>query len=452
MAALNAKGPGQRKMPPTLLDSAAMATPARPVPLSTLLDGCATAVQAVRAGRSLTDVLAAVEPTLRPGVQALAFDVMRKLGAAAEVGRMLAPKRPAPWVDALLCSALALLWPAEAPAYPAHTLVDQAVAAARRRVPAAAGFVNAVLRRFVRERDTLVAAALRRPVARWNHPAWWIEQLRADWPAQWQALLAAADHHPPMTLRVNLRRISTDAYVQRLAAAGLGAAVPADPAIGGQAVVLERPCPVLALPGFTEGEVSVQDAAAQRAAPLLLAGGLAPGARVLDACAAPGGKAAHLLERADLDLLALDRDADRLERARAPCSACSCAPSCAPATPATRATGGTGAPSTRSCSTRPAALPGSCGAIPTSAGCAAPATCSRWPRSRHACSTRCVAAVEVRWASALRNMFGLPLRRSAPDRRIFATQHRSRRKAAAGIAGAPAAAAGQLRRSRGPVR
>ncbi len=304
-------------MPPTLLDSAAMATPARPVPLAALLDGCATAVQAVRAGRSLTDVLAAVEPTLRPGVQALAFDVMRKLGAAAEVGRMLAPKRPAPWVDALLCSALALLWPAEAPAYPAHTLVDQAVAAARRRVPAAAGFVNAVLRRFARERDTLAAAALRHPVARWNHPAWWIEQLRADWPAQWQALLAAADHHPPMTLRVNPRRISTDAYVQRLAAAGLGAAVPADPAIGGQVVVLERPCPVLALPGFTEGEVSVQDAAAQRAAPLLIAGGLAPGARVLDACAAPGGKAAHLLERADLDLLALDRDADRLERVRA---------------------------------------------------------------------------------------------------------------------------------------
>jgi 16S rRNA (cytosine967-C5)-methyltransferase len=285
-----------------------------PPALSRLLAGCAAAVQAVRAGRSLTDALARVDPGLRPGVQALAFHVMRRLGAATEARRLLAPRRPAPAVDALVCSALALLWPDEAPPYPAHTLVDQAVAAAQQVAPSAAGFVNAVLRRFGREQEALVAAARRTPEGRWNHPRWWVEQLRADWPAQWQALLAANDRHPPMTLRVNRRHATGAAYVARLAAAGLGGRLLDVPGAAGQTVLLDRPCPVQALPGFAAGDVSVQDAAAQRAAPLLLGAGLAPGARVLDACAAPGGKTAHLLELAELDLLALDSDAERLQR------------------------------------------------------------------------------------------------------------------------------------------
>ena len=121
-----------------------------------------------------------------------------------------------------------------------------------------------------------------------------------------------------MTLRVNRRRSSGADYLQRLAAQGIEARLLDDPAFGGQAVVLQRPCPVQALPGFADGEVSVQDASAQRAALLLAQDGprtvLAPGARVLDACAAPGGKTAHLLELADLDLLALDSDASRLAR------------------------------------------------------------------------------------------------------------------------------------------
>jgi 16S rRNA (cytosine967-C5)-methyltransferase len=119
-----------------------------------------------------------------------------------------------------------------------------------------------------------------------------------------------------MTLRVNQRRLSGSAYVQRLAAARIEAAVLADPALAGQAVVLAAPRPVAELPGFTEGEVSVQDSSAQLAAPLLLGTGLPRGARVLDACAAPGGKSAHLLELAELDLLALDVDAARLARVR----------------------------------------------------------------------------------------------------------------------------------------
>jgi 16S rRNA (cytosine967-C5)-methyltransferase len=171
-----------------------------------------------------------------------------------------------------------------------------------------------VLRRFLRERESLVQAVQRTPLGAYNHPLWWIDRIKADWPQAWQALLTTANQRPPMTLRVNARRGTGAAYVQRLAAHLRGATLLDDPGLGGQAVVLDQPCPVQQLPGFAEGEVSVQDAAAQRAAPLLLGDGLPPGARVLDACAAPGGKTAHLLERADLDLLALDSDPVRLAR------------------------------------------------------------------------------------------------------------------------------------------
>jgi 16S rRNA (cytosine967-C5)-methyltransferase len=299
-------------------------------PLSRLLLSTADAVAAVRAGRSLTDALARVPAELRPGTQALAFRVLRALGAALVVRQALAPKTPPPVVDALLLSALALMWPGDDPApYAEHTLVDQAVAAARDRAPAAAGFVNAVLRRFTREREAQVAAARHAPLAAFNHPLWWIERVKQDWPRQWQAILETSQRHPPMTLRVNARRCSGAAYQQRLAASGRAALRLEDPVFAGQALVLADPCPVGELPGFAEGDVSVQDAAAQRAAALLLgdvpssgasgdAGPTRPplraGARVLDACAAPGGKTAQLLERADLDLLALDSDPQRLLR------------------------------------------------------------------------------------------------------------------------------------------
>ncbi|MBQ0929226.1 16S rRNA (cytosine(967)-C(5))-methyltransferase RsmB [Ideonella alba] len=280
-------------------------------PLSRLLELTADAVAAVLAGRSLTDALAACAAPARPGVQALSFTVMRRLGAAQAVRARLAPKAPPPVVDALLCSAIALLWPDDAPPYPDHTLVDQAVTAARRKVPAASGFLNAVLRRFIRERAALVQEVSHEPVAAWNHPLWWIERLRHDWPGHWTALLQQAQQRPPMTLRVNRRHGTRDTYLARLQAAGLAArAMPDSP----DAVLLAQPVGVEQLPGFAQGDVSVQDLAAQRAAPLLLGAGLAPGARVLDACAAPGGKTAHLLECADLNLLALDTDAARLAR------------------------------------------------------------------------------------------------------------------------------------------
>ncbi|MDZ5456341.1 16S rRNA (cytosine(967)-C(5))-methyltransferase RsmB [Azohydromonas lata] len=283
------------------------------LPLARLLEHAADALAAVRAGRSLTDVLAAVPSDARAGTQALSFETLRRLGAATAVRGRLAPKSPPPQVDALLITALALLWPPEV--YAPHVLVDQAVKAVRRRSPNSAGFVNAVLRRFLRERDQLVAALQSDPVAAYSHPGWWIDRVKKDWPQDWSRLLQAANERPPMTLRVNARRGDAAGYVQRLADAGLPARV-----VGPQAVLLEQPVAVHQLPGFAQGDVSVQDSSAQLAAPLLLGVGvpgcapLPAGARVLDACAAPGGKTAHLLELAALDVLALDADPQRLPR------------------------------------------------------------------------------------------------------------------------------------------
>lgn len=325
------------------------------IALSRLIGHVADVVAAVRSGRSLADVMPEVPDAARPGTQALAFEVLRRLGGAVRVRAALAPRDPPARVDALLTSALALLWPVDEPPYPDHTLVDQVVTCARERAPAAAPFVNAVLRRFIREREARVREAMQDPLGAWNHPSWWVERLRHDWPACWQPLLEAANRHPPMTLRVHAQRMSGADYAARLQREGLAARVLDDPAYGGQAVQLTRPVPVQRLPGFAEGDVSVQDANAQRAGPLLLGGslgGLEPGgpafsgasaraetpagsarrleqpgpsapaglpplpagARVLDACAAPGGKTAQLLERANLDLLALDSDPRRLAR------------------------------------------------------------------------------------------------------------------------------------------
>lgn len=285
-------------------------TPHTAPPLSRLLGHTADAIEAVRAGHSLTEALTRCPAEVRPGVQALSFHVLRRLGQAQAARVWLAPKAPPKSIDALLLSALALMWPdGEAP-YTDHTLVDHAVTVARQRLAASAAFVNAVLRRFVREQAAVLDVVRRTVPGRTNHPDWWVQRLQADWPDHWQALLTANDRRPPMTLRVNTRRGSVDAYLARLSEAG----VPGR-AVGAQGVVLDTPCPVNRLPGFADGDVSVQDAAAQRAAPLLLAGAPLPaGARVLDACAAPGGKTAHLLELADLAVLALDHDATRLAR------------------------------------------------------------------------------------------------------------------------------------------
>jgi 16S rRNA (cytosine967-C5)-methyltransferase len=277
----------------------------------------AAALASIRSGVSGSVAFEAVDPSLRPGVQALGFHVLRWLGRAEALRRQLAKRTPPPAADALLCTALALAWDAGSSPYEPFTLVDQAVEAAKRNpgTRAQASFINACLRRFLRERDELVAATEREPVAQWNHPRWWIERLRREHPREWQRVLAADNTQAPMTLRVNRRKTDVASFRRALEAANLQA-VP----VGASGLQLARARPVQQLPGFLDGEFSVQDAAAQLAAPLLLDGLRAQGPtpmRVLDACAAPGGKTAHLLEFAAsgvIEVTALEVDAVRSRR------------------------------------------------------------------------------------------------------------------------------------------
>ncbi len=295
-------------------------TPSSPAPLWRQLQAAAGVVAAVRAGRSTTQSLDRLEPALRPGAQALSFHALRWLGLAQALRAQLARRPPAPEVDALLCTALALAAsPSEAQGaeYAEHTLVSQAVEAAKQS-PATrhqASFINGCLRRFLRERESLLAAARQLPEGRWSHPGWWVERLRRDHPHRWQAVLEVANTRAPLTLRINTRRTDRPTYLAALQAQGLAAH-----AVGAHGLMLERSVPVPSLPGYAEGWFSVQDAGAQLAAPLLL-GALAPAAgrpwRVLDACAAPGGKTAHLLELSDAQVLALDVDAQRCQRIEA---------------------------------------------------------------------------------------------------------------------------------------
>ncbi len=286
---------------------------AQSLPLWRQLQVAAAVVQAVRAGRSLTAELASVTPELRPGVQALTFQVMRQLGRAMALREKLANKAPPPAADALLCTALALSWQGDDAPYPVHTLVNQAVEAARqqRQTQPQSGFINGCLRRFLRERETLVAETDNDPQARWNHPRWWVTRVQDEYPEDWQKLLDMAQQPAPMSLRVDTHHHSVAEYQAQLLVIGL-----ATQAVGASGLQLERAVPVHQLPGFAQGHVSVQDAAAQVAAPLLLQGREAGQAwRILDACAAPGGKTGHLLAcYPNAQVLALDVDAERCQR------------------------------------------------------------------------------------------------------------------------------------------
>ena len=196
---------------------------------------------------------------------------------------------------------------------PPHAAVQQTVEACRGLGKEwAAGLVNAVLRRFQREAGELETAVASDPVARYAHPAWFIEELQRDWPEHWQGMLEAGNQRPPLTLRINRQRVSREGYLAQLAAAGIGAKACVHSAAG---VMLDTPMDVSGLPGFAEGLCSVQDEGAQLAAELLDAHA---GMRVLDACAAPGGKTCHVLEREpELGLmLAVELEARRAARIR----------------------------------------------------------------------------------------------------------------------------------------
>jgi 16S rRNA (cytosine967-C5)-methyltransferase len=208
----------------------------------------------------------------------------------------------------LLTLALCLLSDTQEQKYSPFTVTDQAVAAAASdsELMRGKGLINACLRRFLRERPELMNKIEPNLSVQWNFPNWWIEKVKLQYPDAWQRILNQANTHPPMALRVNRRKITQSEYLDRLALHGI-IAQPSD-AFG---VLLKTPLPVANLPGFSEGLVSVQDLGAQLAAPLL---GLRDGMRVLDACAAPGGKTGHILELANVEILAIDTDAKRLER------------------------------------------------------------------------------------------------------------------------------------------
>jgi 16S rRNA (cytosine967-C5)-methyltransferase len=233
---------------------------------------------------------------------------------------------------------------------PPYAVVAACVDAARALgQPRSSGLVNALLRRFVRERATLEAELDRDEVTRTAHPRWLIDALRRDWPDDADAILDANNREAPLTLRVNRRRTDRSGLLERLRADGVAAVTHGDLA---DAIVLEQSRDVTRLPGYAEGLFSVQDGAAQRVADLL---DLADGQRVLDACAAPGGKAAHMLERADVDLVAWPGTS----------IASVFAPTCVAATQASPPPGGTAGRSSASSLTRRARPPASSAANPT---------------------------------------------------------------------------------------
>lgn len=275
----------------------------------------ATAVRRVLDGTALPAVLTSLAAGTddaggrrRALVQELAYGTLRHWGTLDALVRHLAAK---PLSDPLLGPLLAVaLYQLDHTRAPAFAIVDRAVAAAGDIArPAAKGLVNAILRRYLRERPALQSTVLADRRARHSYPEWWIDRIEADHPADWEAVLDAGNARPPLALRVNERRGTREALLARLEAAGVGAV-----AAGARGVVVDPPRPVTALPGYGDGAFSVQDLGAQLAVPLLR---VEPGQRVLDACAAPGGKTTHLAEHADVEITAIDVDEARLQRVHA---------------------------------------------------------------------------------------------------------------------------------------
>lgn len=282
-------------------------------PLAEALAAAARRVAQVAAGRRLDsgaegvadamDEAADDARSLRAATTDLCYSTLRRYGRSQAIVSALSHRGQStdPLVEALLWCALTAL---ESRRYADYTVLDQAGrACGLLGLARAKGYVNALLRAYQRGGAGIAARLAADPQALWQHPLWWVESVRAEYPQDWQTILAAGNGHPPMCLRVNARRIATEAYQERLAADGIEAR-----RVGPAALLLAKPRPSAALPGFAEGLVSVQDAGAQRAAPNL---DLGPGQRVLDACAAPGGKSAHILELAEVALTALDSDPAR---------------------------------------------------------------------------------------------------------------------------------------------
>jgi 16S rRNA (cytosine967-C5)-methyltransferase len=272
----------------------------------------ADVVGTVLSGRNLDRTLDArllASPDLtggeRAAVHSISFDCLRHYGLlAAQLDTLLTQPITDTRVRHLLLIALCQLQFSKAAS---HAIVDHAVTAVETMGFARAkSLVNAVLRNFLRSPDKFKRERFKVLTAQYDFPIWWINRMKSEYPEHWQDALLAARDHPPMWLRVNQSRTSASAYLAKLAQAGISVEDQC-----GNAVMLEKPIAVGQLPGFREGLVSVQDIGAQMAAVLLDAKN---GMRVLDACAAPGGKASHILELADVHLTALDSDRRRLKR------------------------------------------------------------------------------------------------------------------------------------------
>ncbi len=351
----------------------------------------ALVVDRVLGGATLPSALAAIAPPeddargrRRSLVQELAYGTLRHWGTLDALVRMLAAK---PFGDPTLGQLVAVaLYQLEHTHAPPFAVVDHAVnAAATIARPAAKPLVNALLRRYLREREALNRAVAGDPIARWSHPRWWIERVRHDHPDHWESILEAGNSRPTLALRVNRRVGTRDDLRGAFAAAG----IEAEP-VGASGLVVSRPRPVQGLPGYAEGAFSVQDLGAQLAAPLLC---VETGQRVLDACAAPGGKTTHLVELDDLDLTALDADETRLARVRDNLARLQLADRgvrvICRRRRRFRCNGGTAGRSTAFSRMFPARRPASCAAIPMASGCAAKAMLPASRGSRPASWTRC---------------------------------------------------------------
>lgn len=295
-----------------------MSDSVRVPPLADCLRVAAAAWLRMRAGTALDRALDAaleafvaagdnaVQPRLAAAAKDIAYTATRHLALIDAMLARLASRAPDPPVAALLSVALGQLL---APRQTAYTVVDQAVQAAKAQTAtrAASGFINAVLRSALRRMSTLRRELERQPTVAFNAPRWWIDRLHSAHPSQFTRILQLAQQPPPLVLRINRRQTTVDDYLQRLCVDGIEAS-----RVGVDALWLHVPRPVHDIPGFDAGDVSVQDAGAQLAAEFLQ---VEDGMRVLDACAAPGGKTAHLAEITDrLAIDAVELDAARAQR------------------------------------------------------------------------------------------------------------------------------------------
>lgn len=257
---------------------------------------------------ALADAIHQVEQRDRGFCQQLCYGVLRWQPALTFLSKKLL-KKPLKNKDADIQALLMMgLYQLRELRTPPHAAISETVNAAKVLGKQwAGGMLNACLRNYQRQQTELEAALTQDESAAYAHPRWLLQQYQQDWPEQWQAICEANNQQPPMMLRVNQQRVSRETYLQQLSEAGMAAE---GLALSDSAVLLDSPCDVKSLPGFSEGAVSVQDGSAQLAAQLLA---IQPAQRILDACAAPGGKTGHILEIAPSNtVLALDISPERL--------------------------------------------------------------------------------------------------------------------------------------------